>query len=101
MSIGVAMGSQIMPLSNEQRNQLEGLMRGADHSEGRTVTRHGKRLIWIRENLPVVLRHFGEDVPDQWTVRGMFVVDEPLFVTHLHDIGMDVVSLESLHADGL
>jgi hypothetical protein len=85
----------------ELANQLEGLMRGADNSEGRTVTRHGKRLVWVRQNLPAVLRHFGEDDPDRWKVRGMFVVDEPLFVVHLRNIGMDVVSLESLHADGL
>jgi hypothetical protein len=82
-------------------NQLEGLLRGSDNSEGRTVTRHGKRLTWIRQNLPAVLRHFNEDEPDQWNVRGIFVVDEPLFVAHLRSVGMEVVSLESLHADGL
>ena len=85
----------------ELANQLEGLMRGADNSEGKTVTRHGKRLIWIRQNLPAILRHFNEDDPDGWTARGIFVVDEPLFVAHLRNIGMEVVSLESLHAEGL
>ena len=29
----------------------------------------------------------------------MFVVDEPLFATHLRDIGMEVRSLESLHGN--
>jgi hypothetical protein len=86
---------------HELANQLEGLMRGADNSEGRTVTRHGKRLVWIQQNLPAVLSHFGQDDPDRWKVRGMFVVDEPLFVAHLRNIGMDVVSLESLYAQGL
>jgi hypothetical protein len=85
----------------ELANQLEGLMRGADNSEGRTVTRHGKRLIWIRQNLPAVLRHFNEEDPDAWMVKGIFVVDEPLFVAHLRNVGLDVVSLESLYAEGL
>jgi hypothetical protein len=85
----------------ELANQLEGLMRGADDTEGRTVTRHGKRLIWIRQNLPAVLRYFNVGDPDKWTVRGIFVVDEPLFVAHLRNIGMEVVSLESLHEEGL
>jgi hypothetical protein len=52
---------------------------------------------WVRENLPGVLAHFGVEDADGWQVRGMFVVDKPLFATHLRDIGMEVRSLESLH----
>jgi hypothetical protein len=54
---------------------------------------------WLREHLPGVLSHFGVEDAVGWQVRGMFVVDEPLFATHLRDIGMEVRSLESLHAN--
>jgi len=53
----------------------------------------------VRENLSGVLAHFGVEDADGWEVRGMFVVDEPLFATHLRDIGMEVRSLESLHGN--
>jgi hypothetical protein len=52
---------------------------------------------WVRENFSAVLAHFRAGDIDGWEVRGMFVVDEPLFATHLRDIGMEVRSLESLH----
>ena len=84
----------------ELSSQLEGLMGGAEHSQGALTTRHGSRVTWVRENVADVLAHFGVATPDGWQVRGMFVVDEPLFATHLRDIGMEVVSIESLHANG-
>jgi hypothetical protein len=54
---------------------------------------------WVGENLAGILAHFGVITADGWQVQGMFVVDEPLFATHLRDIGMEVRSLESLHAN--
>lgn len=84
----------------ELSSQLEGLMRGAEHSQGAVTTRHGRRLNWVRENVTGVLAHFGVATANGWQVRGVFVVDEPLFVSHLRDIGMEVVSIESLRATG-
>lgn len=82
----------------ELASQLEGLMGGTEQFQGTATARHVRRLNWVRENLPAVLAHFGvEDTDGGWEVRGIFVVDEPLFATHLGDIGMQVRSLESLH----
>ena len=81
----------------ELSNQLEELTGTAEHSRGAAMARHARRLNWVRENLAAVLAHFGLEDTDGWTIRGMFVVDEPLFATHLRDIGMEVRSLESLH----
>jgi hypothetical protein len=85
----------------ELSSQLEGLMGGAEHSQGALTTRHGRRLKWVSENITGVLAHFGIATSDGWHVRGMFVVDEPLFATHLRDIGMEVVSIESLLANSM
>lgn len=82
----------------ELSNQLHGLMSEADSSQGVLTTKHKRRVDWMRENLNAILTHFGLVTDDRWQVRGVLVVDEPLFATHLQDIGMDVVSLESLHA---
>ena len=84
----------------ELSSQLEGLMRGAEHSQGVFTTRHGRRVNWVRENVNGILAHFGVATAEGWQVRGIFVVDEPLFATHLRDIGMEVVSIESLHRTG-
>lgn len=65
-----------------------------------TAIEAASRVTWVRENVADVLAHIGVATPDGWQVRGMFVVDEPLFATHLRDIGMEVVSIESLHANG-
>lgn len=81
----------------ELATQLEALTGGAGESQGAAMARHGRRVSWVGENLSAVLAHFGVDGVDGWDVRGMFVVDEPLFAAHLRDIGMEVRSLESLH----
>jgi hypothetical protein len=83
----------------ELASQLEGLTGGPKQSHGAATARHARRLNWVGENLSAVLARFGIDDTDGWEVRGMFVVDEPLFATHLADIGMQVRSLESLHAN--
>jgi hypothetical protein len=83
----------------ELANQLEGLTGITEDTQGAATARHARRLNWVRENLSDVLAHFGIENADGWEVIGMFVVDEPLFATHLRDIGMEVRSLESLHAN--
>jgi hypothetical protein len=83
----------------ELANQLEGLTGATEDTQGAATARHARRLNWVRENLSAVLAHFGIGGADGWQVSGMFVVDEPLFATHLRDIGMEVRSLESLHAN--
>ena len=83
----------------ELASQLEGLTGDTEQSQGTARARHARRLSWVRENLSGVLAHFGVEDADGWEVRGMFVVDEPLFATHLRDIGMEVRSLESLHGN--
>jgi hypothetical protein len=81
----------------ELSSQLEALTGGTEQSQGTATTRHARRVNWVRENLSGVLAHFGVEQADSWQVRGIFVVDEPLFATQLRDIGMEVRSLESLH----
>jgi hypothetical protein len=80
----------------ELSTQLEALTGTAEESQGAAMARHGRRVNWVRENLSAVLAHIGVVDTDGWEVGGMFVVDEPLFATHLRDIGMEVRSLESL-----
>lgn len=83
----------------ELANQLQELTGAADEESGSAVARHARRVEWIRGNLPSILLHFGiQHVVEAWELRGMFVVDEPLFATHLRDIGMEVRSLEALRA---
>ena len=83
----------------ELSNQLEGLTRGTVPSQGAATTRHARRVKWVHDNLPNLLAHFGIGDVEDWQVKGMLVVDEPLFASHLRNIGMEVRSQEALRAN--
>jgi hypothetical protein len=83
----------------ELANHLEGLAGRAGHESGSATARHARRVNWVRENLPSILAHFGIQDVETWDLRGMFVVDEPLFATQLRNIGTEVKSLESLRSN--
>jgi hypothetical protein len=80
---------------DELAHQLEALFEHDDHDQPRAVKRHRRRVEWLREHSRELAEEFNLAKHER-RFEGMFVVDEPLFVPHLRDIGMEVVALETL-----
>jgi hypothetical protein len=59
------------------------------------ISKHQKRTEWIKENLQIVLDHFGLKYSKKWQVRSLFVHNEPLFSSHFKKAkGMRILSSE-------
>jgi hypothetical protein len=83
---------------DELSNQLSALLPTDDRDEGAATVRHRRRVKWVSDNVGSIVAHFGLPVDVNWRVIGVFVVDEPLFVSHLQSMSMPVVALEALRA---
>lgn len=84
---------------SEIANELAELAKG-DRS---IVSKHGKRVAWLRKHLDLVLDH--ESLPNRgkWNVEGVIIVDEELISRFLVRLPMKVVTiaeLEKLLASG-
>lgn len=84
---------------SEIANELAELAKG-DKS---IVSKHGKRVAWLRKHLESVLDHEGIPNRGKWDVEGAIIVDEELISRFLVSLPMKVVTiveLETLLASG-
>lgn len=84
---------------SEIANELAELAKG-DKS---IVSKHGKRVAWLRKHLESVLDHEGLPNRGKWDVEGAIIVDEELISRFLVSLPMKVVTiaeLEKLLASG-
>lgn len=86
----------------EMDNQLRDIFdtRGPGSSD---ATRHIERVDWVESHVDLILERYGIHVrgPAEWTVEGMFVVDQDLMTPYLANVPMPVVSVRQLVRDRL
>jgi hypothetical protein len=85
---------------SELANQLAALIPKQPGDPGAATVRHERRAEWARRHLAEIVQHIGLDEKANWNVAAAFVVDEPLFATHLRKVNVPVISLETLRSGG-
>jgi hypothetical protein len=64
-------------VAHEIKNDLEDLFVGSERKIS-IQSKHQNRIDWVNAHLTQVLAHLGESLQGSWTVRGGFVLSQPL-----------------------
>jgi hypothetical protein len=78
----------------EMANEIETLFVDADKPP--TVVRHQRRANWIKDNLSLVLGHYGVDSKGKWQIEPTLVVSEEMLTPHIYHPPMPVISFRTL-----
>ena len=63
------------------------------------LTKHQKRVDWVSEHIKDAVEFLGLVSDHRWSVESLLVVDEPLFVVHLEDCPVRILSLAQFRTD--
>jgi hypothetical protein len=78
----------------EMANELQKLFVNTERPP--TVVRHERRADWVRDNLTLVLEHYGVNPKGKWRVEPVLVVSEEMLTPHIYNPPMPVISFRTL-----
>ena len=84
----------------EMSREMEALFIGNDHSES-TVSKHLRRVEWVRSNLSLILVSCGIKDNKKWKFEPLLVISSEMITPHFHDAPIPVFSFSQFVSDYL
>jgi hypothetical protein len=84
----------------EMSRELETLFIGDGHNEA-TMTKHLRRVEWVKNNLPLVLNSYGINNDRRWKIDPLLVVSSEMISPHFYTAPMPVYSFNRFKSEYL
>lgn len=84
----------------EMSREVEALFSGNPHKES-TITKHLRRVEWVRRNLTMVLESYGVRGGKKWKIEPLLVVSSEMITPHFHSSPIKVFSFRRFKAEYL